>query len=102
MRGIGKIKFYNDEKGYGFITSGAQDIFFHITDFNQELHGDPNKDLVVTFTLSKSMDRKNNSERMRAREIMPVDDDPIMADIVSEGDDYIPERDIEGGTSKNS
>ena len=69
MRGIGKVKFYNAEKGYGFITSGAQDIFFHITDYDEECEFDPSEGIAVEFTLSKSIDRKSNTERMRAREI---------------------------------
>jgi cold shock CspA family protein len=88
MKGIGKIKFYNEEKGYGFITSGAQDIFFHVTDFNQELYGDPDKDLMVVFTVSRSIDRKNQVERLRAREIIPVADDAMEPlELVPENDD---------------
>ena len=35
----GKVKFYNEQKGFGFITPDqGNDIFFHITDVdNQEV-----------------------------------------------------------------
>jgi CspA family cold shock protein len=34
----GKIKFYNDEKGYGFIVpdNGDKDVFFHFTSIESE------------------------------------------------------------------
>lgn len=36
MEGI--IKMYNDQKGYGFIKSNDEDIFFHISDVkNREI-----------------------------------------------------------------
>jgi len=42
----GKIKFYNSEKGYGFIVpeDGSKDIFFHVTgiEAGQDLREDDN------------------------------------------------------------
>jgi len=34
----GKIKFYNNDKGYGFIVpnDGSVDIFFHITGIDED------------------------------------------------------------------
>lgn len=49
----GKVKFYNDVKGYGFITKDdGRDVFFHAKDiFNNDLivGGDS-----VVFKLSKT------------------------------------------------
>lgn len=38
----GTVKFYNEEKGYGFITpsDGSKDVFFHVKTINRCLpHG---------------------------------------------------------------
>lgn len=49
----GKIKFFNSEKGFGFITNGnGKDIFFHVTglkDNNHKTRLQP--DVPVTFEI---------------------------------------------------
>lgn len=37
MRQTGTVKFYNEQKGYGFITpeSGGNDVFVHVTAVEQ-------------------------------------------------------------------
>lgn len=49
----GKIKSWNDEKGFGFITpaNGEKQVFFHINDFSRK-HKRPSAELSVTFHLS--------------------------------------------------
>lgn len=43
----GKVKFYNETKSYGFITSGETDYFFHLTGTLDKV----GKDDVVSFEL---------------------------------------------------
>lgn len=44
----GKIKFFNEEKGFGFIQiTGEKDIFFHINNYLGD--GIPQKDMMVDF-----------------------------------------------------
>ncbi len=59
---MGKIKYYNSEKGYGFIVpdDGGRDVFFHISAF--ETRGpDPEPDQRVTFEMG--VDKKNGREK---------------------------------------
>lgn len=72
MSNKGTIKFYNSEKGYGFCQTEGGDIFFHISDFNQQLYGEPTKGMPVEFTVGDSVDRKTGATRTRAREIKPL------------------------------
>jgi len=65
---IGKITTWNDEKGYGFITSrsGGKNIFIHVNDFSKE-HKRPIQGLSVTF------DRKTDPRgRTYATNIYPL------------------------------
>ena len=53
MRIQGKITFWNEEKGYGFIvpSSGAKQVFVHIRAFKNR-QKPPQLDQLVSFTLS--------------------------------------------------
>ena len=33
---VGKIKFYNKDRGFGFIKSDREDFFFHVTDLQDQ------------------------------------------------------------------
>lgn len=57
MRSKGKIKSWNDDKGYGFITplTGGKDVFIHITAFSRRGRH-PEIGQVVTY--SSSTDQK--------------------------------------------
>jgi CspA family cold shock protein len=53
---LGTVKFYNDEKGFGFITpeDGSADVFFHVT---QVVEGyDPQDGDNVTFEIANGRD----------------------------------------------
>ena len=53
MRTKGKITFWNNEKGYGFITpsAGARQVFVHISAFRNRLEP-PEVNQQVEFSLS--------------------------------------------------
>jgi len=53
MRKRGKITYWNDEKGYGFILpdSGSEKVFVHISDFGNRFER-PDLDVAVTYLLS--------------------------------------------------
>ena len=44
----GKVKQYNADKGYGFISSSEGEIFFHISDFPLA-DGEPQRNERVKF-----------------------------------------------------
>jgi len=44
----GALKFFNGEKGYGFLTSSGGDVFFHRRDC---IDGLPTEDDVLTFDI---------------------------------------------------
>jgi cold shock protein len=58
---IGKVKFFSDEKGFGFIIpdDGGADIFFHISALRDDDEISPGK--AVTFTTG--VDKKNGKIR---------------------------------------
>lgn len=65
----GKIIKYNSEKGFGFIASAGQDIFFHISDF-PETEGEPQVDDKVKFTVVE------NDGKLKASRIERLDPNP--------------------------
>ena len=46
----GKVKFYNEEKGFGFITDEetGQDFFVHISGLNQDIKEDDEVEYEVS------------------------------------------------------
>lgn len=80
----GTVKFYNDQKGYGFITpeDGSQDVFFHITQA-EESYEMPQEGDVVTFDLGQGRDGRPAAQDVQfSGETAPTGgDDSLDADI---------------------
>lgn len=51
MRQTGTVKFYNTQKGYGFITpdDGGKDVFVHVTAVEQSGIGQLDEGLRISF-----------------------------------------------------
>lgn len=63
----GKVKFFNEEKGYGFIqpTDGGEDVFVHISAVQDSHYDTLNKDDVVEFVKEKGRNGKIQAEKIR-------------------------------------
>lgn len=62
----GSIKFYNDEKGFGFIIPmewGGEDLFFHITQCEEGY--DPAEGDEVTFEIGQGRDGRSAAQEVR-------------------------------------
>lgn len=51
MRQIGTVKFFNTQKGYGFITpdAGGNDVFVHVTAVERSGIGILNEGMRISF-----------------------------------------------------
>jgi uncharacterized membrane protein YsdA (DUF1294 family)/cold shock CspA family protein len=73
MRTTGKITFWNEEKGFGFITpsAGAKQVFVHISAFRNRKEK-PRADQLVQFSLSTDKKGRPCAVRVaRAEEKLP-------------------------------
>jgi CspA family cold shock protein len=63
VRATGVVKFFNEEKGYGFITpdGGGNDVFVHLTGLVDGLDG-LQQDQRVSFVISDSNRKKGNGK----------------------------------------
>ena len=66
---FGKIIKYNSEKGFGFISSAGEDIFFHISDY-PVTEGEPQVDDKVKFVIVE------NEGKAKASRIERLDPNP--------------------------
>ena len=65
----GKIRQYNSEKGFGFISMSDQDVFFHISDFPAS-EDEPKRNEKVKFVMIE------NDGKFKATRIERVDPNP--------------------------
>lgn len=68
----GKIRQYNADKGYGFIATSEEDIFFHISDFPLA-DGEPKRNERVKFLVVE------NGNKLKAIKIERVEDNSAKA-----------------------
>lgn len=55
MTRIGRIKWFNNEKGYGFIeVEGSEDVFVHYSAIKQEGYKTLNEGEIVEYELIKT------------------------------------------------
>ena len=55
----GTIKFYNEDKGFGFITYDGGDIFFHIRQCEEGYL--PQQDDAVSFEVGEGRDGRSSA-----------------------------------------
>ena len=57
---LGKVKWFNDSKGYGFITpdDGSKDVFVHISAVEQAGLGTLSENQKVSFDVQKGNNGK--------------------------------------------
>ena len=69
----GKVKWFNNEKGYGFITSGdLEDIFVHYSVIKKEGYKTLNEGDVVEFKLIET------PKGLQAQEVSCVETSKVM------------------------
>ena len=68
----GKVKQYNADNGFGFISSPEGDVFFHISDFPAD-SGEPKRNERVKFNVVE------NGDRYKAIKIERVEDNSAKA-----------------------
>ena len=66
---VGRVKQYNADKGFGFISTTEGDIFFHISDFPASV-GEPKRNEKVRFLAA------DNQGKFKAIKIERVDPNP--------------------------
>jgi CspA family cold shock protein len=67
---IGKVKFFNTDKGYGFIApeAGGQDAFVHISAVQQAGLGTLNQDQRVSYELETDRRGKTSAVNLQMQD----------------------------------
>lgn len=70
---IGKVKWFNNEKKYGFIVNNGQDVFVHFSEILKEGYKTLKKGQTVEFDLAKGPrgDRAINVKILAFSEFLP-------------------------------
>lgn len=65
---IGKVKFYNSEKGYGFIEpeDGGKDSFVHVTAIQAAGMSTLEKDQRVSYEIERGQNGKESAVNLSA------------------------------------
>jgi cold shock protein len=60
----GKVKFFNDQKGFGFIIqdSGEGDVFFHVTQCSEGYQ--PQEDDLVEYEIGEGRDGRPAAQQV--------------------------------------
>lgn len=63
----GKVKFFNEEKGFGFIapSSGGKDVFVHIRQLQRSNLDTLQKDENVSFELEEGRDGRDHAVNVK-------------------------------------
>lgn len=63
----GKVKWYNSEKGYGFIApdEGGKDVFIHVSALQKAGIRDLKDDQVVTYDLEEGRDGRQSAGNLQ-------------------------------------
>ena len=80
MKSIGHVKWFNDSKNYGFITSNSceEDIFVHFTSIQVPGHKALTEGQMVIFEL------ETGERGPTAQRVVPVKDDDAESDAESD------------------
>jgi len=73
----GTVKWYNFQRGYGFISSDAGDVFFH----HSALPGKEFRNMVYTGDIVTYMEGKSDNGKLRTSSILSVIRKGLMADV---------------------
>lgn len=63
----GTVKWFNDQKGYGFITpeDGGNDLFVHHSDIDEQGFRTLAEDQSVTFEMGKGKDGRSAAKSVK-------------------------------------